>query len=95
VIVLQKTGANMNRDLKEQRNLISIVIPIKDEESNILPLADEIEETLRDITWDWECLWVDDGSTDGGFEVLSKLAGERPRHRIISFVANAGQSAAL
>ena len=82
-------------NIKGQYNLISIVIPVKDEEPNILPLADEIEEALGDVKWDWECLWVDDGSVDKSLDVLRKLSKDRPRHRVISFVTNAGQSAAL
>ncbi|AFM22470.1 glycosyl transferase [Acetomicrobium mobile DSM 13181] len=85
----------MTNDKKVWGNLISIVIPIKDEEPNILPLADEIEEVFSDVKWNWECLWVDDGSVDGSVQVLRKLSNDRPRHRVISFAANAGQSAAL
>lgn len=74
---------------------ISIVIPIKDEEDNILSLAREVESAMERELAEWECIWVDDGSSDGSLEILQKLARENPRHRYISFEKNAGQSAAL
>ena len=42
----------------------------------------------------WECLWIDDGSTDGSMEALRALAEADSRHRYISFERRAGQSAA-
>ena len=74
---------------------ISLVIPVKDEEENILPLAREVEAAMGRGSAEWECIWVDDGSSDGTLGRLEKLAREDPRHRYISFERNAGQSAAL
>lgn len=74
---------------------ISLVIPIKDEEDNIFSLAREVESAMQKISAEWECIWVDDGSSDGSLSRLQTLACENPRHRYISFERNAGQSAAL
>jgi len=74
---------------------VSIVIPVKDEEENILPLSMEINEVLGYCPWDWECLWVDDGSGDSTREKLRTLCDADCHHRFISFRENAGQSAAL
>ncbi|MDR3570214.1 MAG: glycosyltransferase family 2 protein [Syntrophobacteraceae bacterium] len=74
---------------------ISIVIPVKDEEENILSLAREVESAMEGESTEWECIWVDDGSSDASLLQLQKLARENPRHRYISFERNAGQSAAL
>ncbi len=74
---------------------ISMVIPVKDEEDNILSLAREVGSVMEREFAEWECIWVDDGSSDGTLELLQKLARENPRHRYISFEQNGGQSAAL
>ena len=74
---------------------LSIVIPLKDESENIGPLADELTEVLESHPWSWECVWVDDGSTDGSLLILERLFQENARHRYISFEKNAGQSAAF
>jgi dolichol-phosphate mannosyltransferase len=45
--------------------------------------------------WTWECLWVDDGSTDPSLSILQHIAAAEPRHRYLAFGQPAGQSAAL
>jgi dolichol-phosphate mannosyltransferase len=74
---------------------VSIIIPVKDEAENIEPLALELNQALEARPWDWECIWVDDGSEDDSPAVLSRLSGQDPRHRVLSFERNSGQSAAL
>ena len=74
---------------------VSIVIPLKDEAENIGPLALELNSVLSAQPWTWECIWVDDGSTDGSLEILEELVRGHKAHRILSFERNAGQSAAL
>jgi dolichol-phosphate mannosyltransferase len=44
---------------------------------------------------EWECIWVDDGSSDGSLDILRELARVNHRHRYVSFERNAGQSAAF
>jgi dolichol-phosphate mannosyltransferase len=73
---------------------ISIIIPVKDEADNIIPLASEINSVMEKLPLGWECIWIDDGSTDGTLAMLNGLAETEPRHRFISFEKNAGKSAA-
>lgn len=73
----------------------SIVIPIKDEAENIGELADEITRAMGAETGTWECVWIDDGSTDRSLSVLKELNRKDPRHGYISFAENSGQSAAF
>jgi dolichol-phosphate mannosyltransferase len=75
--------------------VVSIVIPIKDEAANIEGLAQELTAVMDGQPWAWECLWVDDGSTDSSLEQLEQVAAHDAHHRYLSFEANAGQSAAF
>lgn len=74
---------------------VSIIVPVKDEAENIKSLAQELTAVMDGQSYGWECIWVDDGSTDGTLSILATLAESDPRHRFLSFERNAGQSAAL
>ena len=74
---------------------LSIIIPVKDEAGNLASLAQEVDAALKDQGWQWECVWVDDGSTDGSLDIIKGLHEAAPHHRYLSFGENAGQSAAL
>ena len=74
---------------------ISLVIPLYDEAENLPVLAAEIRSALEPTGLCWETLFVDDGSTDGSFTVLTALAAGDPTVRILRHRRNAGQSAAL
>ena len=82
----------MNRQLEPH---LSLVIPLYNEAENLPVLAAEIRQALEPTARSWECLFVDDGSTDGSFEVLAALAARDPTIRILRHRRNAGQSAAL
>jgi len=71
---------------------ISIVIPLLNEEKNISVLAKEIEDSLINQDVLWECIWVDDGSTDNSWLEILRL-GES--HRGLKLVRNAGQATAI
>ncbi len=74
---------------------ISIVIPVRNESGNIIPLAAEITAVMDSHPLRWECVWVDDGSRDETLAALRELSKADLRHRYLSFEQNAGQSAAL
>lgn len=74
---------------------LSIVVPVKDEAPNVIHLADEIDAALTGEMLAWECVWVDDGSTDGTTDLLRRLARTREPHRVLILDRNYGQSAAL
>jgi dolichol-phosphate mannosyltransferase len=69
----------------------SLVIPVCNEQENIPGLALEIQQALAGYP-DWECLWVDDASTDRSQALLVALGGP---HRVIRLERRSGQSAAL
>ncbi len=76
--------------------LISVVVPFHNEEANVEPLAAEIREALAVLTdFDYECVFVNDASSDGTAERIDALAGSDPRVRGVHLRVNQGQSAAL
>lgn len=75
--------------------VLSVVIPAYDEEPNVEACYRELLEVLVPLGGAFEVIFVDDGSSDGTFAVLARLAEADPRLRVIRFRRNAGQSAAL
>ncbi|USO01936.1 MAG: glycosyltransferase family 2 protein [Alphaproteobacteria bacterium] len=74
----------------------SIVIPIKDEAENILPLIAETQGVCEEIPGLlYEIIVVDDGSTDASRTLLAQALRTNPRLRVIYHRMNAGQSAAV
>lgn len=73
---------------------LSIVVPVRDEEANVLPLLAEIDAALEQRC-EFEVLYVDDGSRDGTARVLREALARYPRLRVLSHRESCGQSAAL
>jgi glycosyltransferase involved in cell wall biosynthesis len=73
---------------------ISIVVPLFNEQDNLRPLYQQLTETLA-ATYNYEVIFVDDGSTDKSYAVLTDLAKRDPKVRVIRFRKNFGQTAAL
>ncbi len=74
---------------------LTVVIPVFNEEENIQPLTERLEESLRGGPGEVEILFVDDGSTDGTIEALREARRRDPRIRIARFRSNLGQTAAM
>src|SRR5688572_30298803 len=74
---------------------LSIVIPLRDEESNVAPLHDELTQVLSNHGAAYEVILVDDGSVDGTFARLRDIQAMDPRVRVIRFTRNFGQTAAF
>jgi len=74
---------------------LSFIIPVNNEEGNIVPLYQKISEQLNKIQRKYEIIIVDDGSTDSTFEKITQLHLQDPRVKIIKFRKNFGKSTAL
>ena len=74
---------------------ISVIVPLLNEEENIEVLYRELIDQLRELGQEFEIIFVDDGSTDRTFEILSKIQKDDSRVKVISFRKNFGQTAAL
>ena len=74
---------------------VSLVVPVYNERENLAPLVTEIARALGPADGRYEIVAVDDGSTDGSLQELKALKRAHPELHIVSFAANAGQSAAF
>jgi glycosyltransferase involved in cell wall biosynthesis len=74
--------------------MISIIIPVKNEEENIFPLYRRLKEVLKSFC-EYEIIFVDDGSNDQTFQKLSEIGKTDNRIKIAKFRRNFGQSAAI
>jgi glycosyltransferase involved in cell wall biosynthesis len=75
--------------------MLSIVIPIHNEEPSILPLYDRLTAVLESLRQPYEILFVDDASTDRSFELLANLVETDGHLKVIRLRRNFGQTAAL
>ena len=76
--------------------LVSIIIPVYNEEENIPLLAGKIAEVFEGLpTYDYEAVFVNDGSTDATRAALEAAVRENPCVRPIHMARNGGQSAAV
>lgn len=74
---------------------LSIVIPVYDERESLRPLYEELREIAARLEQEVELIFVDDGSTDGSWEVLCDLQAADDRISAIRFRRNFGKAAAL
>lgn len=74
---------------------LSIVIPLYNEEESLPELHAWIKRVVDREGYDYEVLFVDDGSRDNSWKVVQSLAQENPRVKAIQFQRNYGKSAAL
>ncbi len=74
---------------------VSIVIPLYNEEESLRELTQKLVSVLTGMRTSYEIIFVDDGSTDGSFQVLKELHEENRAIKVIRFRRNFGKSAAL
>lgn len=72
---------------------VSIVVPVYNERENLEQLLSEVYEAGESLGVEWELVLVDDGSTDGSQDFLKERVSDRVR--VLAFVYNSGQSAAM
>ena len=74
---------------------ISLVIPLKDEAESLPELCSWIERVVNEHQLSYEIILVDDGSTDGSWNVIQQLRSANAHIKGIKFQRNYGKSAAL
>ncbi|MFH4967354.1 glycosyltransferase family 2 protein [Gaetbulibacter sp. M240] len=74
---------------------ISVVIPLLNEEESLIELHDWIEDVMKAHYLTYEIIFIDDGSTDSSWEIISKLVSKNKAVKGIRFTKNFGKSQAL
>ena len=74
---------------------ISVVVPLFNEEESLPELVAWIDRVAHENSLSYEVIMVNDGSTDGSWEVVKELSAKYPTVKGISFMRNYGKSAAL
>jgi glycosyltransferase involved in cell wall biosynthesis len=75
--------------------VISVVVPVRDEERTVEPLYDELATALESRGEPWEVVFVDDGSRDGTHAALLRLHAAATNVRVVRLRRNVGKAAAL
>ena len=75
--------------------MISVVVPVHNEERSIGLLHEELQAALDPLGEEWEAVYVDDGSTDESFSALTRLHAREDNVRVVRLRRNFGKAAAL
>ena len=75
--------------------MISVVVPLFNEQHSLRPLYDELARALDAQSEPWEVVFVDDGSTDGSLAALTQLHSEQSNVVVVHLRRNFGKAAAL
>lgn len=90
-----------NRNRRDQYDaksdsILTVIVPVLNEEESLPELSLNLESELSKVAGGrWEVIFVDDGSTDGSFEVIRSIRERNKRFRAIRFRRNYGKAAAL
>jgi glycosyltransferase involved in cell wall biosynthesis len=75
--------------------MLSVVIPVYNEQDNIFPLYEGLNAALQNVGQSYEVILVNDGSSDATESNLEAVATKDSRFKIIHFRRNFGQTAAM
>lgn len=74
---------------------VSVVIPVYNEVENIIAMYRQVTDVMEQFGRSYEILFIDDGSNDGGRELMKSLAEQDSRVKLVFFRRNYGQTAAM
>lgn len=74
---------------------VSVVVPLFNEQENVIELYDRLRSVMESIGCEYQFVFVDDGSKDGTYKLLTQVAGVDHRVAIVRLRRNFGQTAAL
>jgi glycosyltransferase involved in cell wall biosynthesis len=80
---------------RDARPQLSVVIPVHDEQDNVRPLYDGLNDVLTRLGRSYEIIVVDDGSRDETYTQLTRIAASDARLKLVKLRRNYGQTAAL
>jgi len=79
---------------KDAKRLLSVIIPTYNEKENIHPLCKTLKPILEKLAYDFEVIFVDDGSRDGTLDEIKKIAKKDARVKYLQFSRNFGKETA-
>lgn len=85
----------MNNELEQSPIMISVVIPLYNEQESLVELYQWLTSVLNRMTLTYEIVFVDDGSTDTSWQKITKIADTDNQVKGIRFFKNYGKSQAL
>lgn len=74
---------------------ISVVISVYNEEAALHEFYRESKAVFETLPWEYEMIFVNDGSQDASMNILSELAGKDPKVKVVQFSRNFGHEAAM
>jgi glycosyltransferase involved in cell wall biosynthesis len=80
---------------QKTKEMISVIIPVFNEEKNISPLYGKLTSVFEHISKNYEVIFIDDGSSDDTLSILKPICKKDLHIKFISFSRNYGQTAAL
>jgi glycosyltransferase involved in cell wall biosynthesis len=83
------------QNLNLANKMISVVIPLYNEEGSIVELSIQLKKVLGSLKANYEVIFIDDGSTDKSFQKIKEIHQLNNRFKCIKFRRNYGKSAAL
>jgi polyisoprenyl-phosphate glycosyltransferase len=82
--------------MEDEKQMISVVVPVYNEGKNIERLLLSLRKVTRELTaYQWQYVFVDDGSTDDSLAILSREAAADPAVRVVALSRNFGKEIAL
>ena len=74
---------------------VTVVVSVYNEEQALPQFFEAVKNVLDQAAWDYELLFVNDGSTDKSLEILERMAAADSRVKLVSFSRNFGHEAAM
>lgn len=74
---------------------VSIVVPVYNEGENILHFTAAVRDVMDKMPYQWDLLFVDDGSTDNSLEILENLQAQHDNIHVLALARNCGHQVAL
>lgn len=83
-------------NMPNNKKLVSLIVPVYNEEQNIEPMYEACKNAMKTIpAYNWELIFINDGSKDNSFATLSKIALKDKSVKALDFSRNFGKEVAL